>query len=147
MGGRWCPLLLSLFLSKCPYYPKSPFTGEQQIIGIIIIIVILFSECFTAYFGCQEVAAKVCYLDQEQDHQGKLRWVKPAERVDRCACTSLRPGGVSMMRSHRNEEPEYTDNPMFTDDVEEIKGYFNCPGKVLISHFGRHWQIIVIRHS
>ena len=79
------------------------------------------------------MAAKVCYLDQEQDQRGKLRWVKPTELMDRCSCTSIRPGGVNMYTPQRQYEPHYTDHPLFTDDQEKIRKYFNCQGEPLKS--------------
>ena len=79
------------------------------------------------------VAAKVCIFSQEPDpdQRGSLRWVLPLENRDLCACSEIRPGGVTMVTPKRGFRPYYTDHPIFTDDPEIIHDYFKCHGENL----------------
>ena len=73
------------------------------------------------------VTAKKCYFEQEPDHEGKFRWVMPGTtHKERCSCTVLLPGGVNTMTSERPYRPNYTDQPLFTHDVEVVRNYFGC---------------------
>ncbi len=79
-------------------------------------------------------AVKVCYFEQEPDHQGKLRWVMPGKNyADRCSCTQIRRGGVNLGRHTQLDDDggrEFSDNPLFTQDQESIQQYFNCKGNL-----------------
>ena len=76
------------------------------------------------------VAANVCYFGQEMDERGKLRWMMPAaEYQDRCSCTRIEIGGINPRQQKRSHDPYYTDHPMFTDEVDRIRDYFNCKGE------------------
>ncbi|XP_071795628.1 uncharacterized protein [Asterias amurensis] len=69
---------------------------------------------------------KVCYLTQEPDpDKGNiLRWIQPFE--DMCLCTSIRPGGLFKVAPNRKTKPSYTDEPIFTDDQEDIHDHYGC---------------------
>ncbi|XP_038060670.1 neurocan core protein-like [Patiria miniata] len=71
---------------------------------------------------------KVCYFSQEPDasQSGRLRWVMPGNKEDRCACTSTRPGPVNVQPVRWSHQPFYTDTPIFTNDQEDIHDYFDC---------------------
>ncbi|XP_038061078.1 uncharacterized protein LOC119731866 [Patiria miniata] len=73
-------------------------------------------------------AEKVCYFSQEPDARqpGRLRWVMPGSKEDRCACTKTRPGPVNVQPVRWSHPPFYTDTPIFTDDQEDIHDYFDC---------------------
>ncbi|XP_038060522.1 lactadherin-like [Patiria miniata] len=74
------------------------------------------------------LARRACYFSQEPDasQSGRLRWVMPGSKKDRCACTSIRPGPVNMQAVRWSHPPFYTDTPIFTNDPEDIHDYFNC---------------------
>ncbi|XP_071795635.1 uncharacterized protein [Asterias amurensis] len=71
-------------------------------------------------------ATKVCYLTQEPDPDegNRLRWIQPFE--DMCSCTSIRPGGLFKVAPNRKTKPSYTDEPIFTDDQEDIHDHYGC---------------------
>ncbi|XP_071796313.1 uncharacterized protein [Asterias amurensis] len=43
-----------------------------------------------------------------------------------CSCTSIRPGGLFKVAPKRKTKPSYTDEPIFTDDQEEIHDHYEC---------------------
>ncbi|XP_071796300.1 uncharacterized protein [Asterias amurensis] len=76
--------------------------------------------------GNEAASTKVCYLTQEPDPDegNRLRWIQPFE--DMCSCTSIRPGGLFTVAPKRKTKPIYTDEPIFTDDKEEIHDHYRC---------------------
>ncbi|XP_033627167.1 uncharacterized protein LOC117290043 isoform X1 [Asterias rubens] len=74
------------------------------------------------------VSAKVCYFAQEPNpsrgHQ--LQWVMVGSKNERCSCTNILAGGVNTRATKTPYEKYYTDQPLFTQDVEEIHDYFDC---------------------
>lgn len=93
-----------------------------------------FIHFYNIVFLCLGTGAqKTCYFEQEPDHEGKLRWVMPGSQQERCSCAVLLPGGVNMTEPKRSYEPYYTDQPLFTDDVEEIHDYFECHDESMVT--------------
>ncbi len=85
---------------------------------------------FLVMVDVREAAAdKVCYLTQEPDQSegNRLRWIQPFK--DMCSCTSIRPGGLYRVAPDRKTKPIYIDEPIFTEDQEEIHDHYKCHGR------------------
>ncbi len=78
--------------------------------------------------GKVEVSAKVCSFWQEPhpSHGHKLHWVMAGSKDERCLCAVILPGGINTMATKTPYELYYTDQPLFTDDVQMIHDYFDC---------------------
>ena len=127
----WFPLKVAGFLSSIVLFATlsyffSSTTSECKLVmhQFQRNLGLLFREFLYSLF--HSVTAKKCYFEQEPDHEGKLRWVMPLSQQERCSCTVILPGGVNRRAPKRPYEPYYTDQPLFTDDVEEIHDYFDC---------------------
>ena len=96
-----------------------------------------YAECLIfpvkVTFGGVVLAEKVCYFSQapDPDQNGRLRWVIPGNKADRCACTSVYPGPVYTKPIRTSQELFYNDKPIFTIDQEEIHDYFDCHGSYI----------------
>ena len=77
---------------------------------------------------------QVCFIESEYNPRSNEphRWVLPAD--DPCKCTSIRLGGMMSHAASRYRQVKlnYLDKIILSDDPQEIRAFFNCPGKNLI---------------
>ena len=78
---------------------------------------------------CMVFSDHVCFIGTVYSNDaGSLRWVLPYQ--DPCVCTAIRPGG------HLPYKPatgHYLEGLFLSEDSDEIRKFFGCPGKTLSS--------------
>ena len=69
-----------------------------------------------------EVHAHICEVGNEINQHNEWKWVLPYP--DPCSCTSVIMGGVNTWTPVRHFVPTYTDTPLLSEDVEEIRMHY-----------------------
>ena len=110
---------------KHEIFCRKQFELFSTISDVLVFKFLTLANFFTIHAG---VSAKVCYFAQEPNpsrgHQ--LQWVMVGSKDERCSCTNILAGGVNTRATKTPYEKYYTDQPLFTQDVEEIHDYFDC---------------------